>query len=501
MALADYFERDAQAVSQVVAGFDAEAFRARMSGLEVGLAFGPDVQASSEGCALADLLVRLLARFYPSLSIFGPSGAMSDDLARLAQAINPAIEHPTRRPAVGVVIGLDAKPFRRSVFAGSNGWAGSANMRAPLAVGKSDHPFGPGIAACLCAGLLFRILVGNEPPSGETASLSGSSRTLAKRRKESFDGQLVGAGAIGHAAAWTLARTPDEGRLDIIDPETIELSNVQRYVMATRADEGATKAPFLASAFGGSLHAESFEGDWAAFVESHGFQQPLAMLALDSAGDRRAAQWGLPRRIINAWTQPGDLGVSAHSQFGGEGACVDCLYVPDSRQPNEDEIYAAALGVPARLEEVRTLLHQGSPVGDSFLDAVAVGLDRPRELLASFAGAQIRELYVRGICGGGILPLGSTGRVRAAVHVPLAHQSALAGVLLAARAVETHRTNEPAITEVTQLDILRSIPPHPTHPRRPRLECVCRDPDYVKAFRAKWSAARPLERDDPARGR
>jgi hypothetical protein len=46
-------------------------------------------------------------------------------------------------------------------------------------------------------------------------------------------------------------------------------------------------------------------------------------------------------------------------------------------------------------------------------------------------GRPIRELYVEGVCGGGLIPLGVIGLPRQELHVPLAHQSALAGVLLA----------------------------------------------------------------------
>ena len=50
-----------------------------------------------------------------------------------------------------------------------------------------------------------------------------------------------------------------------------------------------------------------------------------------------------PRRVANAWTQPGDLGVSSHDFL--EGACVNCLYLPDGEQKNEDQIIAGIFRV------------------------------------------------------------------------------------------------------------------------------------------------------------
>src|SRR5262249_8213226 len=148
--------------------------------------------------------------------------------------------------------------------------------------------------------------------------------------------------------------------------------------------------------------------------------------------DRRSVQATLPQWIANAWTQTGDLGISVHSRFDGKGACLACLYLPADRAPNEDEIVAAALGVPQLVVDVRTLLHTGSGVSRSFLEAVAQGLQLPSEEVLQYEGKSIRELYVEGVCGGGLIPLGTIGMPRQELHVPLAHQSALAGVLLAA---------------------------------------------------------------------
>jgi hypothetical protein len=492
VALAEYFERDAQAVSQIVSGFDAEAFAGRIGGLEVGIAFGQDAVDRAEGVASLDLLVRLAARFYPAIAIAGPAGEVRDRLVEEARAINPLIELSTRRrPTTGVVVGSSAPSFRRSIYAGSNGWTGIASNVAPIPIGRSRDPFGAGVSACLAAGLLFRVLVLGQRPRRE--HLRFSAWSMGSATSESIPppparlrAALVGGGAIGNATAWALARTPDQGLLEIVDGEAIELSNLQRYVMAARAQEGAAKAPHLAGLFTGGLNARPFEGRWADFVHSRGYDHSAVLVALDSAEDRRAVQASVPGWIVNAWTQPGDLGVSVHSEFGGPGACLACLYLPDGRQPNEDEIYARALGVPERVAEIRTLLFHGGPVGEDLLVAVGAALARPPEVLAPFAELPIRDLYVRGICGGAVLPLGSTGVVRSAVHVPLAHQSALAGILLAASAVRRHRGFDPELTEVTTLDILRPIPPMPSHPVRAKSECFCRDADFVEAYRAKW---------------
>src|SRR2546421_70372 len=80
------------------------------------------------------------------------------------------------------------------------------------------------------------------------------------------------------------------------------------------------------------------QGNWASFLEVAGYGCRDVLVALDTAGGRRSVQASLPGWIANAWTQPGDLGVSSHSRFDAPGACLACLYLPLRPQANEDEL-------------------------------------------------------------------------------------------------------------------------------------------------------------------
>ncbi len=500
MALAEYFERNAQAAAHVISRFDRESFVALVGQLEVGVAFGQDVVETKEGDAQLDLLVRLLSRFYPRLQIDGPSGPRLDRAIELALSVNPLIDlSKGRRPVTGVVLGVDARPYRRTVYSGSDAWTGSVGTRHPLPIGHSPIPFGPGVAACVAASNVFRLLVTRRGGRDVESSLSawtmspeGAGVGASANDKASFPKGtvVVGAGAIGNAAAWALGRLEDIGEVIVVDPEVVELSNLQRYVLMSRDSEGQQKAPLVAEFFKGTLGASPFVGTWRQFVESYGYASTAALLALDTARDRREVQGTLPRWIANAWTQPGDLGISVHSPFGGIGACVACMYMPSGRVPNEDEVYARALGMPQMVNEIRTMLHLDAPLTQAFLDAVAIGLDQPSELLRPFEGRSIRDLYVEGVCGGAVLPLGSARNVRQEIHVPLAHQSALAGVLLAASLARFARGKELAITEVTQIDVLRPLAVLPTRAVLASPACVCRDSDFVTTYKRKtWSDA------------
>lgn len=217
------------------------------------------------------------------------------------------------------------------------------------------------------------------------------------------------------------------------------------------------------------------------------------LLALDSAADRRAAQASLPRWIANAWTQPNDLGDSVHPSFGRGGACVACLYLPDGTVPNEDALVAEALGMTNQVVEVRTILVR-QQVPRQTLELIAGRLEVPIEVLAPYEDRPIRRLYVDGVCGGGVIPLGRTGSPRGELHVPLAHQSARAGVLLAAALVVPGVVGDP--TMVTHVDRSRPIPSEPTHPARSRADvrCICDDSDYRSTWTRKYGFTSPASR-------
>lgn len=282
------------------------------------------------------------------------------------------------------------------------------------------------------------------------------------------------------------------GTIHVVDDQLLELSNVQRYVLANRNDEGLSKVNIAERALDGSgLVVKCHPVRWQSFVAAEGTHWPAVLVALDSAKDRRAVQATLPGWIANAWTQPGDLGVSRHGRFGGDGACLSCLYLPRNKVPNEDELVAQALGIPERQRQVRDLLHHGSAVPEELLAAIGQGLKIPLERLSPFSGTSIRRLYVEGLCGGALLGLGSIGSPRQEVHVPLAHQSSLAGVLLAAAFMRHIVNPEKEMTMVTRINILRPMGVHLTQPQARITEghCICGDPDYLVAFKKKWAAA------------
>lgn len=500
--LADYYARSAIAASQVLAGFNESAIRERLEQHLVGLAIGPDAAGKSEGHLLVEMLVRLLARMYPVMAIrsSGRSSVIADEAASLARRINPNIEF-SKIPSVEIVVG--ASPGKTAkwprIFVGSDNWMAYFGTSEVGPIGTSSNPLGAGAAACFAAANLFRLVFQAEQSrldkKGSFSTLLGKTEKRLTKVPRGSLGEivLVGAGAIGNAAAWSFSRLDAKGVLHLVDHETIELGNLQRYVLTERQDEHSAKVDVLARHFEAGIEVERHGLKFDAFVSGHGYAWDKMLLALDSARDRRAAQASLPRWIANAWTQPGDLGVSVHDFRNG--ACVCCLYLPDHALENEDQIVSSALGIPGQLVQVRTLLHNGAGVSRSLLEVIAASRRVPIDVMLPFEGRPIRSLYVEGFCGGAVIPLGGLGTPRQEIHVPLPHQSALAGILLASACVQRALRPTDAGTTVTRTDLMQPLGSYLTQPaaKDPQNRCICQDDDYRAAYVRKYG----LEPDEP----
>lgn len=490
MAIPDYFQRNAVAVSQVISGLDEQRLASRLADVCIGVTIGPDA-GGHEGRAQADLLVRLLARLYPSIVIREEGAGGGDEIRALARRINPRIDL-AGQATIETVVGT-ARPrweTTRTVFAGCEGSTARLSTLGPQGCGTSNNPFGAGLAACLAAAEVFRavFLPGTELDGDRTIAIPDAGEwTRSNGNVDGSVGNLVlaGAGAIGHGVAWALSRTAVDGSIEIVDHEWVDLGNLQRYVLAERDDEERKKAPFVAGRFNGKLSATGHACTIAEFLQKESHRVDNLLLALDSAKDRCAAQASLPRRVANAWTQPGDLGVSCHGFL--QGACVSCLYLPNGKRKSEDEIIAESFGVPDRLMQVRTLLYKDEGAPRDLLVAVSAARRIPLAKLLPFEGRSLRALYTEGFCGAAVIPLGELGRPANEVHVPLAHQSALAGVLLAAAAVRMGLRGH-VDSVVTQYDVLRPQERFQVYPaaKPPRERCICQDPDYREVYRRKY---------------
>lgn len=514
MAVANFFDKAAMAASQILSGVDHSSFAAALGEQNIGLAFDDSAAGSAEGRHTLELSLNLLARLYPRVSIIADGAAAAAAVAGLvsaARAINPDIEIGADAAGVTTFLTVGGSEIRAAVpvvYAGSDGWVARVSTRGPVGSGGTDNPFGACAAACFGAANVFRAAFGAHLPAGtpdEDLTLSlvdydpraerpANPALTAVDLGESY---LVGIGAIGNGAVWALARTPGlSGILHAVDGEEAELSNLQRYVLTSQESVGSSKAAIVAGQFRGTgLDVRPHHGQWGDFLRGvPGWHFERVAVAVDSDRDRVAVQAALPRWVANAWTQPGDLGVSRHA-FLGEDACLSCLYLPEGEGQSLDRIIAEAIRLPDAFMEIRTMLHLNIPVGRELLEraaeAMGVGLDD----LLRFENESVMSFYTQAVCGGVVLRLGGTlggGSKNQTAAVPLAFQSALAGVMLAAELVIHAGELRPhPLPATTKVDLLRPLASHLSIPARkhPSGRCICQDEDYRNAYVNKYGSA------------
>lgn len=424
---------------------------------------------------------------------------------------NPGADNVVGIGATGWTVAIDPAPVTSS--------DGDSCSRGDGEVDRPAHPLANAAAVALGMGEVFRAAFADAladrartgPQPGSINLITGGTTADATDEVSADPGDesqpelppvtLVGAGAVGQACLWALIHANVSATVSVVDPEDVMLSNLQRYVLTDDTSVGHAKVDLAqAAACGSKLTVNPVPTPWGADARTGPGVGPV-LTALDTAADRIAVAAALPAAAYNAWTQPADIGWSRHEQFGVE-PCLACLYYPDRERPNEHELIAAALdqhplrvlsylvthapvGAPlplvATVPDLPAPPEAGSWLGQPLLaDLVAAGRVSAEEA-ARWANMPIGQLYRDGVCAGGMMRIPGSDQPEDAL-VPLAHQSALAGIMLA---VTYYAANTPALRACrsdaveARLDVLRGLPQVVNRPRQRTPGCLCSDRAYL----------------------
>jgi hypothetical protein len=139
------------------------------------------------------------------------------------------------------------------------------------------------------------------------------------------------------------------------------------------------------------------------------------------------------------------------------------------------------------MERTALLWVTHQPLVDADIRTAATTLGIEESALLPWLGKPLGDLYTNIVCGA--VPLDVTG-IGKLETVPLAHQSALAGILMIAELV---KRSSPDLMELAQReplvawdDILKPSPRLLPKPRAREPGCICSDPDYQRVYRDKW---------------
>ena len=527
MSLPRFFTRAADAAAGTGSRLTAQVLSDRLLGVTVALS--TDAGAGDqlgEGFLLA---TNLLSRLYPRLLLTAPD-PLRQQAEALATAINPEVclAAPDDGQAGGVFrLHLGAAEWSASasdVVVGAAGWVVAVDTEVPAGLGA------PAAAAALAAaavgvGEIFDAVFsewtdrpgrhGARPAVWDLVTSRRATRAYAHAGMWTGAADpapdigtvvLAGAGAVGQAAVLTWRAAGARGHLVPVDDESVDVGNLQRYVLTDDNSEEQIKTDLIARALAGSpLTIQPVTSRWGEDPASGPFRETVAV-ALDTADARVSVAAGTHHRVYNAWTGPGALGWSRHESFGKGDPCLACAYWPKGPQPSLHENIAVAIGQhPLRIRmylapeatlawippEILGL--PGLPLPEqeeawrktSLVDALVASGHIPAEDAQRWASRHVLDLWHEGICGGTLArPPGSP----VAVEVPVAHASALAGIMLAAQILiaadpELARRRDPL--PQGRIDGQGPLPNVIGRPRQPTPQCLCGD----AAFRAAWDDA------------
>lgn len=486
MALPAFFDRVYNAIGGHLA-VSRESLEQALRDISVGIQC--DEAVSLGDVWIAELTANIAARLYPRLAINADSG-LREKLCAIASEINPRVEIVHSAPPE-TTISIGSR-LERDIHVRANGWVASIFHGTSPRDSSHPNPYASGAAAAMaCSELFRRIFLRSSNERDTSVSLldfsSDAGADLDLRAGTVGEVLFVGVGAVGTAAVWALCRDAERnGHLKLIDPEELSLLNLQRYVLGLQKDVGVAKVRLAERAFrDANITVSKHKTTLETYAEKQGgIHSPTICVSVDNVDSRRTAQALLPKLVINGWTGGEALGASWHI-FDNHSACLACLYQPRGRGPSATEQAASALGLAPDRAAILWVTRQSLSEDD--LRSAAGSLGVPRESLDPWKGKSLADLYTDVVCGAAPIDVLGVGKLEV---VPLAHQSVMAGVLMAAELVKRtdERLSAIAQTEplVTWDDILR---PPPSNWRRPRAQergCICGDEIFQEVYKQKW---------------
>lgn len=492
MALAQFFSRAYSAIGGHL-GITRNELEKVLHGQLIGIKLGDECNDGNERW-IAEMLTNILSRLYPSLAIAG-SDNVRKSASRLALEINPDIQlTDTTDNATQIVYIGKHSDTANGFYASASGWVAKVGKEY---ISGPENPYSAGAAAALAAWKIFTSIFpqkGPAKPNPEDISLSlldySADSGISDQLLPVDIGEVavVGLGAVGNPAIWAWEKHSGlTGKLHLIDPEDVELSNLQRYCLPSYKDKNIGKV---------SLAKRQLEKSklqvklWPCTIEDFAQEYkrirklPTICISTDNIEGRRAAQALLPRLVINGWTSDNGLGASWH-RFLGNKACLGCLYHPSGVSLSQTELAAKALGISH--DKLTMLWVSEKPLETEEINIIEQYLKLDKGKLSTWTGKRVQDVYSGVICGQVGIDLPGLDRV---ATVPLAHQSILAGIFMAAELVKRSSQKLEAKSQKEPLiiwdDVLRLPPKYWTSNRQKNPECFCGDEVYKEVYIKKW---------------
>jgi molybdopterin/thiamine biosynthesis adenylyltransferase len=443
---------------------------------------------------------------HPGVALFGHATDLSQSMAATATLIaGTDMEVSVSTDAsvfkvatMEVCVGTFQNRRSRAQYSVSvlgDGWrvmAGETIARLVRTEPDNPSPFGPYFAACVGAGEVFKRLHGMMPTKGHFVDnwdmslwdwdARDRALTMQEPRPDGLilpSAYLVGAGAVGQALVATLVAAQTRGHLTVIDDDTIDDTNANRYPLVTVHDVGKVKSKFATDFLCTSrMTAYDSPTPWPhyAYELPHsgqradlqaleaGYKYQLVLSCVDRNRHRHAIQKFWPHYIVGSSTDDFSIQVSAYD-MNTDNECLICGNPLDGSEATIESTAEVLRRLPAA--DRRKLLEvQDVDVGavEEYLADPKCGEAGERELAKFLLGHQLHDW--------------SVGFVSVAAGVLLATQL----VKLAVGGAQLAFPRD--IGATLRYNFLNPGPRRSTHGRR--AACVC-GAEGAHMFRELWS--------------
>jgi hypothetical protein len=165
---------------------------------------------------------------------------------------------------------------------------------------------------------------------GSTVRIDLSNRAIPRGRLDLGYVDVISGGAITNATVYALLRVPElSADLRVIEPETLDLTNLNRYPLSRRSDENQPKVRVLEGYSRGSFKISGkqarFDDSWPSLL---GDLAPRVLIGADQIPVRWAAQDAAPQWLQVSGTSHLFAMASSHHP---DGPCAGCAHPIDER--------------------------------------------------------------------------------------------------------------------------------------------------------------------------
>jgi hypothetical protein len=192
---------------------------------------------------------------------------------------------------------------------------------------------------------------------------------------------VISGGAITNATIYALLRIPELcAALRVIEPETIDLTNLNRYPLARRSDENQPKVRVLEGNSRGSIMISGkeaqFDDSWPALL---GSLAPRVLVGADQIPVRWAVQQAAPQWLQVSGTSHFFAMASSHHP---DGPCAGCAH-PVDENGNEPIPTISFVSLWAGILQALGLLNEasGRPTAGYYTMCYPFGLSGGRPIL------------------------------------------------------------------------------------------------------------------------